>query len=422
MPSVSFVKECNVLRTPRVQQVESLFDIAPSERSAQSWQVDMPLDAQPWQVGLIVGPSGSGKSSVARALFNEKLRIGFTDWPEEKSVIDAMSPGLSIKEITGALTGVGFGSPPHWLRPYSVLSVGEQFRVTAARALLEAQDLFVLDEFTSVVDRQVAQIASHSIQKAVRRTSKQFIAVTCHYDVLDWLQPDWVYQPQTNSFTWRSLQRHPPMEFRIYRCDRSPWRLFSKYHYLSGELHTAAQCFAGFIGDECVAFSSYLHLPHPKTRNIKQGHRLVVRPDYQGLGLGGRFDDWLGQYLYERGYRYHNTVAHPAMIAYYSRSPRWKQCHVGASGPMPPSESARWQKNKKMLYRSNADRLGDLNRTEQVKRDALNMQRSHHGAFTNVASLSSSKSADPILKGRQAQYRRLGTATFEYVPPLKESA
>jgi ABC-type ATPase with predicted acetyltransferase domain len=63
-----------------------------------------------------------------------------------------------------------------------------------ARALSEDTDMVVIDEFTSVVDRQVAQVASHTVQKAVRRTpGRQFVAVTCHYDVTDWLQPDWVY-------------------------------------------------------------------------------------------------------------------------------------------------------------------------------------------------------------------------------------
>jgi len=53
-------------------------------------------------------------------------------------------------------------------------------------------------------------------------------------------------------------------------------------------------------------------------------HRLVVLPDYQGIGIGGLFDDWVGQYLYERKFRYHNVIAHPAMINYCSNSPRWK--------------------------------------------------------------------------------------------------
>ena len=76
-----------------------------------------------------------------------------------------------------------------------------------------------------------------------------------------------------------------------------------------------------------------MQFPHPRVQDIKMGHRLVVLPDWQGLGIGGALDDWLGEWLHTRGYRYRNVVAHPAMIAHYSRSPRWRLCHSGITGP-----------------------------------------------------------------------------------------
>lgn len=61
-----------------------------------------------------------------------------------------------------------------------------------ARGLLE-NDFVVFDEFTSVVDRQVAQTACIAIDKAIKNTNKKFVAISCHYDVLEWLQPQWVF-------------------------------------------------------------------------------------------------------------------------------------------------------------------------------------------------------------------------------------
>ena len=61
------------------------------------------------------------------------------------------------------------------------------------------RDFVVFDEFTSVVDRQVAQTASLAISKAIRRTKKRFIAVSCHSDIIEWLEPDWVFN--TNDMT-----------------------------------------------------------------------------------------------------------------------------------------------------------------------------------------------------------------------------
>lgn len=331
MPSACIVRKSEILRTPRVMQVEGLFDVPVASESEVTLDVNLPIEDLDWNIGLIVGSSGSGKTTIARQLFGDIL-VSEHKWDAQKSILDGFPKDLPISEVTDLLCKVGFGSAPNWLRPFHVLSNGEQFRVTMARAIAQSNDVIAIDEFTSVIDRQTAQIASHSVQKAVRKSGKQLIAVSCHYDIIDWLQPDWIYQPAGNQFQRRSLRRKPDLKLEIYSVDKTAWRLFEQYHYLSRNLNTAAQCFGGFIDGDCIAFAAYMHFPHPKTKNIKQGHRLVVHPDYQGLGIGGRIDDWLGQHLYEQGYRYHNVVAHPAMINYYSRSPRWQFLRKGFMG------------------------------------------------------------------------------------------
>ena len=77
-------------------------------------------------------------------------------------------------------------------------------RVDIARALSLDQNLIVFDEFTSVVDREIAKVSAYAISKAVRRSSKKFIAVTCHYDVIDWLEPDWVFCTDSMEFIKKS--------------------------------------------------------------------------------------------------------------------------------------------------------------------------------------------------------------------------
>jgi GNAT superfamily N-acetyltransferase len=125
--------------------------------------------------------------------------------------------------------------------------------------------------------------------------------------------------------TWRSVQRHPPINIEIYGCDRAAWPVFARYHYLSADLASAAQCFGMWCDGRLVAFSSHLRLPHAKVRNIKLAHRLVVLPDFQGIGLGPLFADWHGQYLYERDYRLHFAISRPVLIRAFTRSPRWRE-------------------------------------------------------------------------------------------------
>lgn len=352
-----FTLESEVGQSPRVMQTASMMDVPTSEKTSQSWCVDVPIEDQDWSVGLVVGPSGSGKSSLASYLWPDELVREYS-WSRDAAILDDFPENMSIRDITKLLVSVGLGSVPGWLRPFSTLSTGEAFRATIARALAETEDCVAVDEFTSVVDRHVAQIASHTIQKTVRNTGRQFIAVTCHYDVVDWLQPDWVLDMAGGTFSWRSVQPHPPIELRIHQVDHSAWRVFAPHHYLTGELHKAAWCFGAFNEDgECVGFTSYIHFPHAKAKNIKRLHRTVVLPDWQGVGISGRMTEWLGQYLYDQGWRCHRSIAHPAVIAHCAKSPRWreiggKQSSVGAGKTAIRSMAKYAKDSRRMAQRS----------------------------------------------------------------------
>jgi ABC-type ATPase with predicted acetyltransferase domain len=158
----------------------------------------LPLEDFEWQIGVIVGRSGSGKTSIAKQLFPDAYVREFAY--KSKCVLDDFPQELETGEITKMLCSVGFASPPDWLKSYDSLSQGEKMRVDIARALCLDKSMVVFDEFTSVVDREIAKVSAFAISKAVRRSTKKFIAVTCHYDVVDWLDPDWVFCTDTMEF------------------------------------------------------------------------------------------------------------------------------------------------------------------------------------------------------------------------------
>lgn len=323
MPSAHIVKSVPVARTPRVLQVEGIFDIPPVAESREEWAVNLPLEEQEWNIGLIVGPSGCGKTTIARALWGDRVVSGF-DWPEDESILDGFPKKMLIQDIVELLSSVGFSSPPLWLRPFRVLSTGQQMRVNLARLLAEYPDFAVMDEFTSVVDRTVAQIGSAAVAKAVRRRKQKFVAVTCHYDVLEWLQPDWVYQPHCNEFLWRFPQRHPPIHLTVRRVDSAAWELFRPYHYLNHTFNRSARSFVAFLDGEIpVAFQAVIKSPH-RDRNIYRGHRAVCLPDYQGVGIGSALITYVASAYRGLGYRILSTTSSPALIKSRSRDPRWK--------------------------------------------------------------------------------------------------
>ncbi|TMI98456.1 MAG: ABC transporter ATP-binding protein [Alphaproteobacteria bacterium] len=319
----TIARQSHIIRSPRVMQLEGMFDVPPAAKSALTWQVNLPLDEKPWNVGLIVGPSGCGKSTVAREMFGDAYTVGF-DWPADRALLDGFPAELSIKDVTLLLSSVGFSSPPSWVRPFHVLSNGEQFRATLARALATKSDLCVFDEFTSVVDRTVGRIGSAAVAKAVRRRKGKFVAVTCHDDVLEWLDPDWVYSPVDNSFQWRLLRRRPPIELEICRVHHSTWALFAPHHYLTASLARSAFCFAAFLDGRPVAFDAWMPFFGRSHGRIRRGHRTVCLPDYQGVGIGNALFTRLAGMWRGLGFRAVSGTGHPAEIAHRVRSPNWR--------------------------------------------------------------------------------------------------
>src|SRR3990172_2826913 len=198
MPSFNIVKKSNLNKTFRTQSVIGQFDLQIDEDVKEQFIGNIAIENENWQVGIIVGSSGSGKSTIAKELFNDYYINNYEY--DNNAVIDNMPKDLTVKQITGMFNSVGFATVWSWLKPYSVLSNGERMRVDLARAILSNNDTIVFDEFTSVVDRTVAKTASYAISRAIRKTNKKFVAVACHRDIVEWLEPDWIYDTDEQRF------------------------------------------------------------------------------------------------------------------------------------------------------------------------------------------------------------------------------
>lgn len=360
MPLVQVDVSCPLYDSFRVEQVAGMFDVPLSERPALKFAVEVPSVDEDWQIGLIVGPSGSGKTTIARQAFGPYL-ADTPEWPFDRAVVDCFG-SLSAKQITGLLTAVGFGSPPAWIRPYRVLSRGEQFRCDLARALAGAMasagqeecpgkafpGLVVFDEFTSVVDRNVAQMGSAAVSKSIRAgvIPCRFVAVTCHYDVADWLEPDWVVDMALSTCQRRRLRR-PAIEIELCRCKRRLWKLFAPHHYLSGQLSAVARSYAAFWKGNPVSFCATL--PVIGRKNHWRITRIVTLPDYQGVGIGMRVAETVCQLHRQAGCRISITASHPAVIAHCRKSALWRTARVLRTGS---GDTSRFIHN----YRSSAGR------------------------------------------------------------------
>lgn len=320
---IDLIVEWAIQQSSRVQQLSAMFDVPPSETSRLEWHGELPIEAEPWNVGLIVGPSGCGKSSIARQVFGENYEPAIS-W-SGAAVIDDFSKRFGIEDVTSVCQAVGFNTIPAWMRRFDVLSNGERFRAELARRLLELPDPIVVDEFTSVVDRQVAQIGAHAVQKHVRKHKRQFVAVSCHYDIVDWLQPDWIFEPATMTFSRRLLRPRPSLAVTISRVPYSAWQLFAPFHYLTAALHKGARCFCLFVGGRPASFCGVLHRPQSSGDGlpIKASSRGVTLPDWQGLGLHMVLTEKLGAAYLAMGNRFRLYPAHPQLVRAH-RTPPWR--------------------------------------------------------------------------------------------------
>lgn len=323
--NLEIINTIDIIKTPRVVQLSGIYDIEDIKKSTVTYKVDTNI-GDDWNIGLITGPSGSGKTTLSKKLFADckivTIGQGY-DWDENKSIIDSFDSKLSIKDILSALSSVGFNSPPSWLRPYRLLSTGEQFRTTIARSILDESHIIVIDEYTSVVDRTVAKIGSAAIAKAIRKANKKIVCVTCHEDVLDWLDPDWVIHMPEGTCTRRLLRQRPEISIEIRKCDKRLWERFRRYHYLSTNIMGSAKAICAIYKNEVVAFASCLVLPHPTHRIIRE-HRTVCLPDYQGVGIGNALSNYLASIVSGLGLRYTSVTTNPSMIHYRLNSKDWQ--------------------------------------------------------------------------------------------------
>lgn len=288
-------------------------------------------------LGVIVGGSGSGKSTLLDQFG------GPTPAP-------AWEPGRTVAahfptavDATARLGAVGLSSVPAWCKPYGVLSNGEQFRADLARNLTDGARI---DEFSSVVDRHVAQAASIGFARYVRdHDLSNVVVATCHRDVLPWLRPDWYIDTDSGQYVVRPREWLQPSSLvvEIHRARRDAWEHFVGHHYLSGNLHPFARCYIATWDDVLVGFASSIPFPHGAIKKAWRETRTVVLPEFQGLGVGVRLSDHVAALHRAEGLRYFSRTQHPRMGEHRERHPElWRPTSSNRKKATPPERDSKW--------------------------------------------------------------------------------
>jgi ABC-type dipeptide/oligopeptide/nickel transport system ATPase subunit/GNAT superfamily N-acetyltransferase len=335
MPLVNHVVEYEPPNTYRAAVVRGVFDFQAS-RVTREWSVEVPDESEQWGIGVIVGPSGSGKSQIARRAFGISVDI-VPQWRDGVPIVESFPASMDVSAICELLSRVGLGSVPAWMLPYAALSNGQRFRADMARRIAEHESgILVVDEFSSVVDRAVAKTTSAVMSKCVRSKGLRFVAVTCHYDVIEWLCPDWVLDMADGKLARGGLWRRPSISVEIGKCARSAWGLFKMHHYLNADLPRQATCYAAEIEGRPVAFVATIPYPHKQYGRVTRISRVVTLPDYQGLGLALRMLREIAEHI---GGRVYISTSHAPFARSLRRSGEWRCCRERGFAP-PNSKTA----------------------------------------------------------------------------------
>tara|TARA_R110002050_G_scaffold2385_10_gene13937 strand:+ start:344 stop:1495 length:1152 start_codon:yes stop_codon:yes gene_type:complete len=315
----------NIINDKYTKFIYNSYDIQNRDKT----EVDVPFNLSEaknfdWNIGLIYGSSGSGKTTILKKLGklnesifnNDKPLISNFDW-------------LEPKDATKLLTSIGLSSVPTWLRPFNLLSNGEQYRATLAYKVGKSKvgEVILIDEYTSVVDRDVAKSMSFALQKYIRKTNKRIILASCHHDIMEWLTPDWTCSPQKGGALERGeylRQSRPKIKLQVSRVESKTWDLFKKHHYLTEDVNKSCKFFLFEWNNKPIGICALINQPRGGCPNGMAISRIVVLPDFQGIGLGVKISEFCSAIFINNGAKVYIKTVNPALGIYFNKSDYWR--------------------------------------------------------------------------------------------------
>jgi len=276
---------------------------------------ELPTDG----IVLIVGTSGSGKTTILQTVDDPRSIVV----DNTKPVIENFTTPERGEEL---LLACGLRTIPAWFRPPNTLSNGEYHRFEIAVGL--DQGHCIIDEFTSVVDRDTAKSLALSVRKYFDRNPGVLYIASCHRDIIDWLDPEWVYDTDLQKLDNRRLLlrlgTRPELALTIRSTTPDYWRYFSKYHYLDTRMSRSVHCYVLLLGDKPIGFHAAIHSTNRDIHSYWRGHRTVILPEFQGMGIGTAFSDAIAEVYVSRGLRYFSKTAHPSFGEHREKSELWR--------------------------------------------------------------------------------------------------
>ena len=299
----------------RVAKISDAFGIGVDETHFFKVYDNFALAWNDGDLVFITGDSGGGKSVLLRVIKRKLSAQGkkiadFSEVKVDENEVLIESIGRDVNEAMNIFSMVGLNEAFLVLRKYKELSEGQKYRYRVAKMINSGADVWVMDEFLSMLDRDTAKIVAYCIQKWARRLGKTVFVATAHKDIIEDFNPNVLVVKNFGSDAETTYLAPTEKECSIMRevdireGNRSDYNVLKQYHYLPGRLVIKKIFKASYKGEVVgvivygypvkqlssrnAVFPEYNNDVQKVFREIIRIMRVIVHPKFRGIGLGQR--------------------------------------------------------------------------------------------------------------------------------------